>query len=166
MNNEEKNTYVKKQITDALLTLLKEKPLENISVTEITKKAGVGRVSFYRNYESKEDILRAESDRLIIAWGRFFEQSPDASPQTLFPSLFDFCLKNRRFYRILYKAGQSNVLLDTILRTVSLSEHATPAEIYMKQFWAYGIFGWLNAWIGRGMKESGAELLSLFKQTA
>ena len=65
MNNEQKNTYVKRQITNALLFLLKEKPLSDISVSELTDKAGIGRVSFYRNYQSKEDILREESDRLI-----------------------------------------------------------------------------------------------------
>ena len=53
MNNEQKNTYVKKRITTALLALLKEKPLSDISVSELTNKAEINRVSFYRNYQSK-----------------------------------------------------------------------------------------------------------------
>ena len=57
MNNEQKNTYVKKQILAALLNLLKEKPLSDISVSELTNKAEIGRVSFYRNYQNKEDLL-------------------------------------------------------------------------------------------------------------
>ena len=57
MNNEQKNTYVKMQITTALLELLKEKPLSDITVSELTNKAEIGRVSFYRNYQNKEDIL-------------------------------------------------------------------------------------------------------------
>ena len=65
MNNEQKNTYDKKQILTALLDLLKEKPLSDISVSELTSKAEIGRVSFYRNYQNKEDILKEESDRLI-----------------------------------------------------------------------------------------------------
>lgn len=65
MNNEQKNTYVKKQITAALLELLKENPFSDISVSELTNKAEIGRVSFYRNYQNKEDILKEESDRLI-----------------------------------------------------------------------------------------------------
>ena len=76
MNNEQKNTYVKRQITDALLSLLKEKPLSDISVSELTDKAGIGRVSFYRNYQSKEDILREESDRLIKELGVLYESNP------------------------------------------------------------------------------------------
>ena len=65
MKNEQKNTYVKKQILTALLDLLKEKPLSDTSVSELTSKAEIGRVSFYRNYQNKEDILKEESDRLI-----------------------------------------------------------------------------------------------------
>ena len=46
MNNEQKNTYVKKQITATLLALLKEKPLSDITVSELTDRAEIGRVSF------------------------------------------------------------------------------------------------------------------------
>ena|SRR5699024_8026833 len=75
-NNEQKNTYVKKQITLALLELLKEKPLVDISISELTQKAQIGRVSFYRNYQTKEDILREESDRLLKEWGKLYEENP------------------------------------------------------------------------------------------
>ena len=83
MNNEQKNTYVKKQITAALLALLKEKSLSAISISELTSKAEIGRVSFYRNYQSMEDILKQESDRLIKEWGRLYESNPESSPETL-----------------------------------------------------------------------------------
>ena len=46
MNNEQKNTWVKRQITAALLDLLREKKLADISISELTDRAGIGRVSF------------------------------------------------------------------------------------------------------------------------
>ncbi len=45
-------------ITDALLLLMRKKDYKDISITEICEKAGVTRMSFYRNFESKEDILK------------------------------------------------------------------------------------------------------------
>lgn len=39
MNNQDKNTYVKQQITTTLLELLKEKELSDINIGEITKKS-------------------------------------------------------------------------------------------------------------------------------
>ncbi len=162
MNNEQKNTYVKKQITAALLALLKEKPLSEISISELTSRAGIGRVSFYRNYESKEDILKEESERLTREWGRLYESNPESAPETLFPSLFDFYRDHKDFYTTLYHAGMSSIMMETIVSTIRITPEMQNLEAYMKSFWAYGIYGWMLEWIKRGMQESGKELLVLF----
>ncbi|MCL2128799.1 MAG: TetR/AcrR family transcriptional regulator [Treponema sp.] len=44
-------------IFEALMLLLNEKPYSKISVSDITKKAGIARQTFYRNYNSKDDIV-------------------------------------------------------------------------------------------------------------
>ena len=162
MNNEQKNTYVKKQILTALLELLKEKPLSDISVSELTSKAEIGRVSFYRNYQNKEDILKDESDRLIKEWGRLYESNPESTPESLFPSLFDFYRDHREFYTILYNAGMSSIMMETIIGTIQILPEMPNLEAYMKSFWAYGIYGWMLEWIKRGMQEGGKELKILF----
>ena len=163
MNNEQKNTWVKRQITAALLDLLREKKLADISISELTDRAGVGRVSFYRNYQGKEDILREESDRLIHEWGRLYESNPESAPETLFPSLFDFYREHRDFYTTLYEAGMSTIMMDTIISTIQITPEMPNLEAYMKSFWAYGIYGWMLEWIKRGMQESGSELIGLFQ---
>ena len=108
MNNAQKNSYVKKQITATLIDLLKKKSLSEISISELTDKAGIGRVSFYRNYQDKEDILKEESNRLIREWGKLYESNPESAPETLFPSLFDFYRDHKDFYTTLYNAGLSS----------------------------------------------------------
>ncbi len=163
MNNEQKNTWVKRQITAALLNLMKEKKLADISVSELTEMAGVGRVSFYRNYQTKEDILREESDRLIQEWGKLYEANPESAPETLFPSLFDFYREHRDFYTTLYEAGMSTIMMDTIISTIQITPELQNLEAYMKSFWAYGIYGSMLEWIKRGMQESGSELIGLFQ---
>ena len=50
---QEANMRVKARITAALLTLLNEKSISDITVTEIISEAGVARASFYRNYCSR-----------------------------------------------------------------------------------------------------------------
>lgn len=46
-----------KQIMDALLSLLTEKKYAEVSVSELCRKAGVSRQTFYSLYESKENII-------------------------------------------------------------------------------------------------------------
>ncbi len=44
-------------IYQALIQLMEIKPYEDITITDITKKAGVSRMAYYRNYREKDDIL-------------------------------------------------------------------------------------------------------------
>lgn len=161
-----KKNYVKKQLTTALLALLKEKPLSDISISELADRAEVGRVSFYRNYKNKEDILKEESDRLIKEWGKLYESNPESAPETLFPSLFDFYRDHRDFYTTLYDAGMSSIMMETIIDTIRITPEMQNLEAYMKSFWAYGIYGWMLEWIKRGMQENGKELSTLFSLSA
>lgn len=54
---QEANLRVKARITAALLTLLNEKSISSITISEIISEAGVARASFYRNYASKESVI-------------------------------------------------------------------------------------------------------------
>ena len=47
----------KKWMHQALLDLLEKKPFSSISILNIVEKADVARLTFYRNYKSKEDMV-------------------------------------------------------------------------------------------------------------
>ena len=51
------NIAVRNNLQQALLSLMQNKNINDISVTELIKRAEVGRMSFYRNYASKEEIV-------------------------------------------------------------------------------------------------------------
>lgn len=51
------NQLARDCITSAMIQLVREKPLSAVSVKELTERAGVSRMTFYRNYTSTEDIL-------------------------------------------------------------------------------------------------------------
>lgn len=163
MNNKQKNTYVRQQITRALLHLLETKKLNEISISELTEEAQIGRVSFYRNFESKEQILRAESRRLLQEWGDLFSEADSEDKYKIhFLSLFDFFREHRDFYTIVYKTGMSEIIVDALLENAQIQAEMTNLEAYLRSFWAYGVYGWILSWIERGMQESAEELLYLF----
>ena len=56
--NEIANNIVKESLTDALFYLMSKKEFNDIAITELSKKAGVSRLSFYRNFDSNEDIIK------------------------------------------------------------------------------------------------------------
>lgn len=55
----------KKMIRDALSELMKNKAFEEISVTDITKKADINRGTFYLHYEDKYDLLDQSEEEII-----------------------------------------------------------------------------------------------------
>ncbi|MGN0515062.1 MAG: TetR/AcrR family transcriptional regulator [Lachnospiraceae bacterium] len=164
MNNSEKNSYVRTHITEALLKMMEKQDFASITVCELTNEAGVGRASFYRNYTDKEDVLRQESVRLTKMWGEEYESNPNSTPFNVFESLFNFYRENSSFYQKLYKAGLSSLLLDTIVKIAGPNAEMDNQEAYGKAFLAYGIYGWVNEWISRGMAETGSELNAMLNK--
>ena len=63
------NQHVKRCITDALFSLMREKNLSDIRITELIARAGVARASFYRNYRAKEDVLVTGHARFVQRGG-------------------------------------------------------------------------------------------------
>lgn len=59
---------------EALLQLMEKKEFATITVTDICEKAGISRLTFYRNFEVKEDILRFHFDKVFQEYiGKFDE---------------------------------------------------------------------------------------------
>ena len=48
----------KRLLAESLVELLKEKPLEKVTVTELCRKAGINRATFYNHYDMPADVLR------------------------------------------------------------------------------------------------------------
>ena len=49
----------RRALTDALISLTSEHPYRSIQVRDITDRADVGYATFYRHYESKDDLMLA-----------------------------------------------------------------------------------------------------------
>ena len=169
MNNQEKNTYVRQHILSALLELMKTQDFAAISIQELVDTAGVGRASFYRNFASKEDVLKQESVRLTDGWkAQFDREHPNGTPgqdNLWLISLLDFYKEHSEFYLAVYHAGLSDIMLDTLLSYFDRSPEIPNALAYLNSAIGYMLYGWVHEWMCRGMQESGTELARMFEQT-
>lgn len=163
MENAEKNTYVKERLTAALVELLKTKELRDISVSEIAAAAGVHRVSFYRNYEEKEDILNAHIQKLFRSWMEEYGSWDGAPLSQLIWAVFTHLEANRDFYGLLQKRGLAYLLKDAILSLCGFDPSGEAAAAYASAYAAYSLYGWIEVWLRRGMRESAEEMALLFQ---
>ena len=74
--SDNKILFSQELLHQALLALLREKPLNKITVRELCAKAGVNRTTFYNHYEAPEDILRELVQQYVLALSTLFD-SPD-----------------------------------------------------------------------------------------
>ena len=57
--NQENKAITRESIEISLLQLLEKKDFKKITIAELVERAGVARAAFYRNYGSKEEILKS-----------------------------------------------------------------------------------------------------------
>ena len=138
--------------------MLKTQSLDNISVSDLVKEAAVGRVSFYRNYESKKDVLIQEENRLFQIWKRQLDAGNEEEKADFGRSLLNFYKEHSDFYMTIYNAGLYEIIMTTIIETVEISESEPNTVAYLKSSIAYMICGYVSEWMKRGMMESGDQL--------
>ena len=161
MNNTDRNTFVKTQITNSILSLLAEHEFEEISISQITDRAQVSRNSFYRNYSDKEDILLQYVRRLLVEWNEEFRRQNTDSNASLYGSLFQHMSDNRDFYLLLRKRSLFHLFLDVLLEQSGPKPEMDNTWAYITAFIAHGTYGWIEEWVNRGMQESGEAMTEM-----
>lgn len=162
MSNEGRNTYVIEHITDALLELMQDKPIEDISISELCETAGIGRASFYRNFNSKEDILRGYIQNIFQEWTNGDDQDANKSLSELLKSMFSHFEAHRNFYELLNQRNLIYLLKDVIIKICGPKPENSKMEAYARAYVAYALYGWIEVWFQRGMKESPDEIAAMF----
>ena len=92
--------------------MLKTEPYENISITQICQEAGVARVTLYRNFETKENIIRHFIRILIKDYYSNLNENKSIDFKSLSISYFDYWYKKRELLNILSKNGLEKLLLE------------------------------------------------------
>ena len=167
-----KNTAVRMQ--QALIDLLEEKDLNDISITDICEKAGVNRSTFYAHYENLYDLLKETQESAIteffdslnsdIGSSDFSKMSADElifiSPQYLVPYL-KLIKKNRRLYEVYNNANVFAVgemdkqLIENIFIPIYAKNGVTDRRVveYMSHYFISGVSAITMEWVKRGCED-------------
>lgn len=163
LSNEGRNAYVTEHLKTALLKLLSEKPLHDISISELVETAEVGRASFYRNYKQKEDILKAHIDFLFREWIVEWQKNNNSPLSEQLRIMISHFEKHSDFYRLLNDRNLTYLLKDAIIGIYGPKPAQEKVHAYASAFVAYTLYGWIDVWFQRGMRESADEIAEMFK---
>lgn len=150
----EAHEIVTESITQALLILIKKKRLCDINVSELCQKAGVSRVSFYRNFNSLDDILTKYLKKCTDDWWEeFSKKSEEEFHETFWQELLNQYRKNTELIHLLTENNVTYILKDHIFSCCGPKDTQDEKAAYICAAAAGAIYGFVDEWIKRGMSE-------------
>ena len=160
LSNMESNRLTRECIETALLILMEDKDLDDITITSIIQKAGVSRSAYYRNYRSKEDILTGVFDEAAQAMvGALSEPIAQRDMRECYQLLFEQVWHARRLFQIVRKAGMADRFQETVNRRYLAGIAQTDVQGYYRvRSWIGSIFNIVFGWIERDCRESAATM--------
>jgi AcrR family transcriptional regulator len=159
----------KHMITDALLTLMKAYPFDDITITQICQEAKVVRQTFYRNFESKIDILEFYLDNMFEKYISDYYSS-ETELYCLLKRFFDYMSlqkyflilieKNNLFF-LLNKTMTINITKFSLVPIIMETHNEQKHDIYILGFIASTICSILSLWVKNNFEESTEMLANL-----
>jgi AcrR family transcriptional regulator len=182
----------RQSLRTALLTLIKEKGYDAISIEEITERANVGRATFYLHYKNKEDLLLEEFSEManekvqilsevpFSAWLPLPDDSEENPKQPSPPLLivFQHIYDNAELYYILLKSEKSSRIVErirkisteSIVKFMENKAQTEPIPLHFKvpmdffaAFFSGALLSIVDWWLEEDMRHTPEEIARLFQ---
>jgi len=164
-------------LLETLLKLLENKEYSEITITELTEKADIARQTFYRNYDSMDDILLSRLNEIVDEYlAKVFknmETKKDPDWDFEVKQLILLWQENEVVFRALKKAGLDYQVMEKLshlftrfhMKAQNLKE-LDERHQYLVYYLAGGVFMVLNKWFENDMKFPMELLTDLFRKAA
>lgn len=145
-------------IQNALLTLMREKPMSKITVSELAATADVNRKTFYNHYsniqEVRDELDQEYIDRIFFLLKTAHEVEDPPALDVLIKSLVNALTENPARTRLLFESGEHLYLVERLkeMTLPYLKQRATTPQQaanlpYVLNYTVYGMTALLNTWI-------------------
>lgn len=94
---QQRQTTTKSDIKEAFIQLLATKSLEDITISQLTKKAGVNRSTFYLHYLDKQDFLEQLKEE-TLSTVRMILRKETFYPKEALEAILSYFQENSAFF--------------------------------------------------------------------
>lgn len=163
----------RQSLQNAFKEMLVRKPYNKITITDLTKKAGIARHTFYNHYETKQDLLNILIDSVLENFFSDLEhldllQMDQDQELSMYTAFFQSWKDNSEIINLLKNAEWEIVIIDrlkvffTRLYHQKIKEELPQVDLgfanYVICFNAYSLVGLLKPWVESGMNASPMDL--------
>ena len=165
----------KAALEESLKRLLLKKPLDKITITDITTDCGISRMAFYYHFKDIYDLVEwacVEDGKKALRDKKTYDTWQEG-----FAQIFEAVLENKPFimnvYRNVDRERIENYLFkltyDLIVGVVEEKSRglniAEEDKKFIADFYKYGFVGIMLEWIREGMKENIEDLVRMMDLT-
>ncbi len=156
-------------LEESLKRLLLRKPLDKITISDITTDCGISRMAFYYHFKDIYDLVEwscVEDGTKALQGKKTYDSWTEGLTQ-----IFEAVLENKPFimnvYRCISREKMENYLykltydlIAGVVREKSREKNLSPEEQqFIADFYKYGFVGVMLEWINDGMKEDIEDLV-------
>lgn len=162
--NQENKVITRESIEISLLQLLEKKDFKKITISELVERAGVSRAAFYRNYGSKEEILKSIFESSIA---KITKSLDGYNLKTDLYQVWVYLLKEvKKEAKIISLAIDYNfeqVLTKAVYDFLEKRNGSSlnGAGSYLNSFWSSAIVSVISKWVKDGMKTPAEKIAKL-----
>lgn len=170
LNNDRRVRRTKQSLKDALLSLIQERELKDIAITDIVNRADLNRGTFYKHYHYKEDLLEEMIEDVLQDLIKSYRE-PYYDVDTLIIGelsssaikIFEHIAKYSTFYKVIFKLnmvpGFQNRIFHELKKlamydlTYYDSNPKVNREIHAS-YHTYAVLGMVIEWVNEDFKYS------------
>lgn len=169
--------YTKMIIKNSLLELLKEKPINKITVTQVCNLADINRGTFYNHYLDVYDLLEQIENELFDELYNDIKQFMNLKTMTMdhfIAKLFESVKQNKDICKIIFSENGNKdiiqklfyVVHDEMIKEWTKKKTNTSLKTleYIFSFLANGTISMVQKWIETGLKEKPVEIANIVNQ--
>jgi AcrR family transcriptional regulator len=182
----------KRMLKEALFTLILEKGYDGVSVEDITRKADLGRTTFYLHYRDKEDLLLKSIDAIADdLLGQISHSNLLASDSGTIPTftemrqlnpvllVFKHAGENANLYQIILRGGSATTAAGRFREIISMAassffgtnliqtddgaQPTVPLDV-LANYFAGSLLSLVTWWLENGMPYPPEQMADIFRQ--
>lgn len=162
MQTDLRTRYTRQVITDAFLQLLRQKPVERITVKEVCALAQINRSTFYRQYKDCFDLMEQLEQRGLELLEELLQATQEQGTAATMTSLLCALRDNDSLLGIMARQNQDERFLYAMVgrcfrymntRQENMATAANETQQNMRNaFLAAGVGGIIQYWLRSGMQ--------------
>jgi len=156
--NDRRTQKTKRALRDGLAELLTDKELSKITVREITDKADVNRVTFYKHYLDVYDLYEHIEKEILVDLGLIVLEYGEFSSNGFYKHLIDYVDNNRVLFKMVFSPNTTSGLREKIAALIEGLSRKLLAEKYntrlksdnidyLNYYRAHGALSIIDKWV-------------------